>query len=176
MITVLLNVWRFRSLLLGLLGIKRLLTISQYFSCNSCSSRHSAFSRIWALALALASFSCILRLCASFPTYWRFSKKASCASSSASFTFPTIMSDLKLHALFDFELLLEDLLEWLFFLNGAFEHLNIYHAHLFPSAKNVPSSWSWKSFHLLHRAFHHYCWFALTSFHILLVLPMCCYN
>ena len=41
---------------------------------------------------------------------------------------------------------------------------NIYHSHLFPSAKNAPSSRSWKSFHLLHWGIHHYCWFALVPY------------
>ena len=63
-------------------------------------------------------------LCTSFSTFWHFSKKASCASSFASFTIPSILSDLELAELFDFELLLEDLLEQLFVFDEAFEHLS----------------------------------------------------
>ena len=98
--------------------------ISQYFPCNSCSSPNSTLSRIWAPALVVASFSCIPRHCASFPTGWHFSKKASGAYSSISFTFPSILSDLELAELFSFELLLEDLLEWLFVFDEAVEDLS----------------------------------------------------
>ena len=80
--------------------------------------------KIWAITLALASFSCIFSHCASFSIPWRFSKKDSGASSSASFTFPSILPDLKLPELFDFELFLEDLPEWLFVLDEASEHLS----------------------------------------------------
>ena len=55
---------------------------------------------------------------------WHFSKNASYASSSASFTFPSILSDLELPELFNFELLLEDLLQWLFVFDDNFEHLS----------------------------------------------------
>ena len=79
---------------------------------------------------------------------WHFSKNASYASSSASFTFPSILSDLELPELFNFELLLEDLLQWLFVFDDNFEH---HHPHLFSSIRNASSSWSWKSVHPLHQ-------------------------
>ena len=91
------------------------------FPCNSCPF---PVLKDMNCCLALASFCCTLNLFGSFTTCWCFSKRASCARSSTRFTFYSIMSDWELAELFVFELLLEDLLEWLFVFDEAFEHLS----------------------------------------------------
>ena len=72
----------------------------------------------------LSSLFYILSPYVSLYTCWRFSKKASCPSSSATFTFSTIQCDSELAELFYVEILLEDLLERHFVFDEAFEHLS----------------------------------------------------
>ena len=52
---------------------------------------------------------------------------------------------------------------WIYFNDSLslMKFSGIYHTLLFPSTKNAPFSWSWKSFHLFHQVIHHYCWFDL---------------
>ena len=113
----------FRILLFVCFERKNCWWFPNIFPCNSCSSPNSAFSRIWALVLAVASFSCILSHCVSFSTCWRFSKNFLCkqfckfyftfypAWFGASWTVQFWTSSWRSN-------------EWPFVFDGAFEHLS----------------------------------------------------
>ena len=109
-----------------------------------------------------------------FSTCWPFSKKTSCVGSSpSSFYFVWFRASWTVWFWTS---------SWIstWMIICLWQSFWIYYLHLFSSTKNIPSSWSWKPFHLLHQAIHYYCWFALLVdiaciSHVLLQLTSGCH-